>query len=77
MEQVWGADHAVWGCVRCCFGLLFEVLLTARALISQTIESHRGSSRRRGFGVLFACEVLAQVLRSGAVGAAVLRAGAV
>ena len=53
------------------------MLLTARALISQTIESRRGSNRRRGFGVLFGCEVLAQVLRSGAVGAAVLRAGAV
>ena len=49
------------------------MLLTARALISQTIESHRGSNRRRGFGVLFGCEVL----RWGAVGAAVLRAGAV
>ena len=50
------------------------MLLTA--LISQTIESQRGSNRRRGFGALFGCEALAQVLRWGAGGAAVLRAGA-
>ena len=41
--------HAVWGggasaVLGCCFGLLFEVLLTARARISEKTQSHSGSN---------------------------------